>query len=113
MLDNSAQQCEPLISHETLSKLLFPLGIRPEKTGSFWTLMLIDNPIRVQAVPTAIGIYEAYWNSIEDLVEDMREYIHTFIAFDDSVSMLNPYLGCKSLEEMNIRKDLLFGNYRI
>lgn len=113
MLDNSAQQCEPRISRETLSRLLFPLGIKLEKTGPFWTLMLIDNPIRVQAMPSAIGIYEAFWNSIEDLVEDMREYIHTFIAFDDSVSMLNPYLGCKSLEEMKIRADLHFENYRI
>ena len=55
--------------------------------------------------------YECF-NSYKDLENDLLTDIHSFKLYDPHTSATskqidNPYLGCKSLEEALIKKDLL------
>lgn len=115
------------INKTQLDYLLQPLGIEvvtsdgliPTSTNMpfMWKLVFASNkdPIGLgNTVSTSSGKYDVYhsiWIFIDSLTKDLTMYGKQFINLNlkpnDRKRLDNPYFGCKSLEEMLVKKDLI------
>lgn len=97
--------------HDGIDRFLAPLGVRliwtvvpPPKFATWW-LCSKQDPSTFASMETADGVSILGYNKLETLRSDLCSEISKILV--DGRCVVNPYLGCRSLEEMQIRCDLL------
>ena len=100
------------ILRDSTEQLLAPLGVRltwadatPPREFVAWRFCSKQDPSKIASMETADGVSILGYRELETLHSDLCSEISKIFVDDHSV--LNPYLGCRSLEEMQIRCDLL------
>lgn len=104
--------CDSQLLHDGIERLLAPLGVRltwadaaPPREFATWWLCSKQDPSKIASMETVDGVSIFGYRKLETLHSDLCSEISVIQV--DGHSMLNPYLGCGSLEEMQIRCDLL------
>lgn len=90
--------------HDSVEQLLAPLGLELTWADGTWWLCKQDSSVLVD-METADGVSIVGYNKLEALCDDLCSEISNIWV--DGHYVANPYLGCRSLEEMQIRCDLL------
>ena len=95
-----------------LKQLLAPLGVRliwadatPPREFAAWRFCSKQDPSKIASMETADGVSILGYRELETLHSDLCSEISKILV--DGQCVVNPYLGCRSLEEMQIRCDLL------
>lgn len=95
-----------------LEQLLAPLGVRltwadatPPREFVAWRFCSKQDPSKIASMESVDGVSILGYRKLETLRDDLCSEV-SMIRVDDH-SVPNPYLGCRSLEEMQIRCDLL------
>ena len=98
--------------HSGIEQLLAPLGVRltwadaaPPRQFATWWLCSKQDPRKIASMETVDGVSILGYRKLETLHSDLCSEISKIQVDDHSTP--NPYLGCRSLEEMQIRCDLL------
>ena len=98
--------------HDSIERLLAPLGVAltwadavPPRKFATWWLCSKQDPSKLASMKTTDGISVVGCSKLEALHSELRSEISKILV--DGHYVANPYLGCRSLEEMQIRCDLL------
>lgn len=91
--------------HDSIERILAPLGVRLAWADDIWWLCSKQDPSKIASMESADGVNILGYRKLETLPDELCSEISRILVDDHSV--LNPYLGCKSLEEMQMRCDLL------
>jgi len=91
--------------HAGIERLLAPLGVGLTWADDTWWLCSKQDSSKLASMESVDGISIVGYNKLDALLDELCSEISEILVDDHSV--LNPYLGCKSLEEMRIRCDLL------
>lgn len=97
-----------IASYEIWETLLKSIGIKLHRSSTQVCMTTLDETARVSL---DLGIINWIgWNNIECLEYDICNRAKAFVVYTKpSVTMIsNPWLGCKSLEELEINKDLAY-----
>ena len=93
-----------------LDNYLSPLGF---KVGSYKDYMLnsmfniIDRNGSITICIYDNGSINMYWSSTKKILLDLCTSIVKFTSYFGNNMISNPYYGCKSIYEMDIKKDLV------
>lgn len=95
-----------------LKRLLAPLGMSltwsdaaPSHPFATWWFCSKQDSSKLASMETTDGISVVGYSKLDALHGDLRSEISKILV--DGHYVANPYLGCRSLEEMQIRCDLL------
>jgi hypothetical protein len=98
--------------HDSIERLLAPLGVRlawtdasPLHAFATWWLYSNQDSSKLASMESIDGISIVGYSKLDALLSDLRSKISKILV--DGHYVANPYLGCRSLEEMQIRCDLL------
>lgn len=91
--------------HDSIEQILAPLGVKLTWVVDTWWFCSKQDPSKFASMETADGVAILGYNKLETLHSELCSEISRIQVDDHSVP--NPYLGCRSLEEMQIRCDLL------
>ena len=98
--------------HDSIERLLAPLGVAltwadaiPPRKFATWWLCSKQDPSKFASMETIGGVDILGYNKLKALCDDLCSEISNIWV--DGHHVANPYLGCQSLEEMQIRCDLL------
>lgn len=98
--------------HDDVEQLLAPLGVRLALTAAssscgfrVWRLSSKQDPSEPALLYTRDAMGVISYGELEQLHRELRSEISKIWV--DGHYVANPYLGCRSLEEMQIRCDLL------
>lgn len=98
--------------HDGIEQLLAPLGVRLTWIAAsdscefgVWRLFGKQDPSGPALLETGDGVNVLGYGKLETLHRELRSEISKIWV--DGHYVANPYLGCRSLEEMQIRCDLL------
>ena len=99
----------PNIGHKKLDCLLKPLGICLAKRENSWELQTIDHH-RAIGLHVIDYLMHVNWISLKSLKKDIFLVSNSFMivgGHDNGKRFVeNPYLGCRSLEELLVWLDL-------
>lgn len=101
------------IHKKQLQRFLDPLGIQLKYDSDYWKLFTNTNTwvgIAFSLNDNFVNIVNIGWRNYTDLLHDIFDVGNWLVGnLDDSWKTIarNPYLGAKSIEELQIRKDLL------
>ena len=93
------------ISRKIVNKLLKPLGFHAYYDHPSQFYAIEDNQRNYICISNCLGHL-----TYEDIIDSLQtnEY---FRIYRTNAKSINPYFGCKSLEEMMIKKDLISENF--
>lgn len=99
--------------HDSIERLLAPLGVAltwtdaapPQHKFATWWLCSKQDPSKFASMESVDGVSIVGYNKLEALRDELCSEISNIWV--DGHHVANPYLGCRSLEEMQIRCDLL------
>ena len=91
--------------HAGIERLLAPLGVGLTWADDTWWLCSKQDPSEIASMESVDGVSILGYRKLETLPDELCSEISKILV--DGHSMLNPYLGCRSLEEMQMRCDLL------
>lgn len=102
-----------LLLHDGIERLLAPLGVSlswtdaapPSHPFATWWFCSKQDPSKLASMETTDGISIVGYNKLDALHSELCSKISKILV--DGHYVENPYLGCRSLEEMQIRCDLL------
>lgn len=104
--------CDSQLLHDGIERLLAPLGVRLTWIAAgdscefgCWRLFSKQDPSAPVLLESNDGVNVLGYRKLEILHRELRSEISKIWV--DGHYVANPYLGCRSLEEMQIRCDLL------
>lgn len=91
--------------HDSIEQLLAPLGVRLTWADDTWWFCSKQDPSKIANMESVDGVSIVGYNKLDALHGDLCSEISNIWV--DGHYVANPYLGCRSLEEMQMRCDLL------
>lgn len=88
-----------------LKQLLAPLGVGLAWADDTWWLCSKQDPSEIASMESTDGVSILGYRKLEALQSELCSEVSKILVDDHSV--VNPYLGCRSLEEMLVKCDLL------
>ena len=100
--------------HDAIEWILAFLGVRLTWIDAdglcqfgWWRLSSKQDPSRIVRMKTVDGVNVFGYSKLETLCSELRSEISKILIDEHEVA--NPYLGCRSLEELIVKYDLLGG----
>ncbi len=91
--------------HDSIERLLAPLGVRLTWVDDTWWFCSKQDPSKIASMESTDGVSILGYRKLETLHSDLCSEISKILVDDQCVA--NPYLGCRSLEEMLVKCVLL------
>ena len=98
--------------HDVIERILASLGVRLTWIDAdglcqfgWWRLSSKQDPSKIVSMKTVDGVRVFGYRKLETLCSELCSEISKILIDEHEVA--NPYLGCRNLEEMQIRCDLL------
>ncbi len=91
--------------HDSIEQLLAPLGLGLTWADGTWWLCRKKDSSMLADMETIDGVSIVGYHKLDALRDDLCSEISKILVDDQCVA--NPYLGCRSLEEMLVRCVLL------
>ena len=103
MENHKTDKSEQLLAD--LKRVLAPLGVGLIWTEDIWWLCSKQDSSKIASMESVDGVSILGYKKLETLQSELCSEISRILVDDHSIP--NPYLGCRSLEEMQIRCDLM------